>query len=166
MILPYQHLCTLGTRAICGSKGASIYTLDVVSCTLLSSWSHPLSGKSELKPDVGDVKTPAGQDSEHPPFKKRRLGSNEEGEADIQEPEAPAGILEPAANGKSRGGKQIPMLPTPRPQEPPFVILLTATNNGSHVVAVTGQDKTIWVLEHDGKGGLKELGRRYVPCLI
>lgn len=165
MVLPYQCVSPLGKGTIlCGSKGTSIYTFDTESHTLLSSWSHPLSGKSKPKVDVGEVGTPAEQESDQPPSKKRKLESNGEDRAgEDQEAETPAENAAPPANGKGRGKKpkQKPKQPAPRPQEQPFVILVTATSDGSHIVAVTGQDKTLWVLEHDGKGGLKELSQRY-----
>lgn len=42
-----------------------------------------------------------------------------------------------------------------------MVISLESTSDGQHVVAVTGQDKTVWTFEHDGKGKLKQLSERY-----
>lgn len=45
-------------------------------------------------------------------------------------------------------------------QEKPYVNLLKATPSGSHLIAVTGMDKNVWVFEHDGKGQLKQLSQR------
>lgn len=163
MVLPYQRLSILGKGAIlCGAKGTGIYTFDLESHTLLSSWSHPLSSKGEGQGVGVDESGQAGrQESEQPPSKKRKLGSNGEDKAEDQETGVPTENVGSTANGKGKGKKQKAKPSTPRPQEQPFVILITATSDGSHVVAVTGQDKTIWVLEHDGKGRLKELSQRY-----
>ncbi len=65
----------------------------------------------------------------------------------------------PANGEKSQKNRKTKWTP-PKP-ELPFVVLLTATEDGSHVIAVTGQDKTLWVFEHDGKGSLKEVSQRY-----
>lgn len=45
----------------------------------------------------------------------------------------------------------------------PVVTHLASTASGGHVVAVTGHDKTLWVLAHDGAGGLAQLSRRAMP---
>lgn len=174
MALPYQRVGTLGESAtiLCGSKGATIYTFDVASRALLSSWSHPLSRKSATEAGAEEaVAGDAGEpESDQPPSKKRKLESNGEGSVEGQQgPDAPAESTETAANGKAQGKKkqQKPKRATTRPlEERPFVVLLAATRDGSHVVAVTGQDKAIWVLEHDGKGGLKELSQRYGLCFF
>lgn len=47
--------------------------------------------------------------------------------------------------------------------EQPFVQSITTTIDGRYVVAATGSDKTIWVFEHDGAGGLKQLSSRTMP---
>ena len=172
MALPYQRLSTLGKSTIlCGSKGTSIYTFDLGSYTLISSWTHPLSKKSESKVAVDQTGQAGDQglEQQQPPSKKRRIepnGGDNVGEG--QAPEDPVGNADTTANnngngngnGKKQGKKQKSKHTGPRPQEQPFVILITTTSDGSYVVAVTGSDKTVWVLEHDGKGGLKELSQR------
>lgn len=42
----------------------------------------------------------------------------------------------------------------------PNIIALTATKDGRHVIAVTGEDKSIIVLENDGNGHLRSVNRR------
>lgn len=170
MVLPYQRLSTLGKSTIlCGSKGATIYTFDLESYTLLSSWSHPLSKNGEPNASVDEAGQADGQASVQPPSKKRRIESNGEAKAEEAQPtEVPVENSGSAANGngngnlnsKGRGKKQKPKHSSRPPQEQPFVILMTSTSDGSHVIAVTGSDKTLWVLEHDGKGGLKESSQR------
>ncbi|RYP56537.1 hypothetical protein DL771_011856 [Monosporascus sp. 5C6A] len=163
MGFPYQCLSTLGESTIlCGSKGTNIYTFDIASYTLLSSWSHPFSRKSGLKPGADEVGNSGGEESEQPPSKKRKVDSNTEDKAGDEPPERPAGEPE-AASGKHQGKNRKPKQPASRLQELPFVILITATSDGKHVVAVTGTDKTVWVFGHDGKGGLKELSQRTMP---
>jgi len=42
----------------------------------------------------------------------------------------------------------------------PMVQCLSVTNDGKHVVAVTGSDKVIWVFDHDGNGKLTVQSQR------
>ncbi|XXG94664.1 Type I HSP40 co-chaperone [Hypoxylon texense] len=172
MSVPFQCLCRLGQSSILSAaKGTSIHTFDLGSGPLhLSSWAHPLTkqdGTSNPQPTSQDGRDLNEQDSEQPPSKKRRLNPdekpNEEGKANQDE----TGAVKEAedANGKKKKKKEKKQKPESRarPAELPFVILLTATEDGSHLVAVTGQDKTLWVFEHDGSGGLKELSHRVMP---
>lgn len=94
-----------------------------------------------------------------PPSKRQKLGSDgaeldagPENEHDATQ-DAPANSEKNQKKGRGKWTQ-------PRP-EAPFVVLLTATSDGSHVVAVTGQDKTLWVFEHDGKGSLEQVSQRY-----
>ncbi|KAK2046985.1 WD repeat domain-containing protein [Colletotrichum somersetense] len=45
----------------------------------------------------------------------------------------------------------------------PVITIMTTTNDGSHLLAVSGHDKSLWVFEHDGKGNLKMLSQRQMP---
>ncbi|KAI0482818.1 hypothetical protein GGR56DRAFT_685847 [Xylariaceae sp. FL0804] len=98
--------------------------------------------------------------------KKRRLGTNTDAnagsEAGQEEQDGSvSAAAEISANGSARSKKQ---RRGPQPQaELPFVTILTATEDGKHLVAVTGQDKAVWVFEHDGRGILKELSQRVMP---
>ncbi|RYO87012.1 hypothetical protein DL766_005280 [Monosporascus sp. MC13-8B] len=149
MGFPYQCLSTIGeSTLLCGSKGTNIYTFDIASCTLLSSWSHPFSRKGGLRVGTDEAENSGGQESEQPPSKKRKVESNSEDKLGDEGPEKPAGEPE-AADGERPGKNRKPKQPAPRPQEQPFVILIAATSDGKHVVAVTGTDKTVWVFEHD-----------------
>lgn len=74
---------------------------------------------------------------------------------------------QPAAQDTPGKGKKNKKQGKPQPQlsERPMVIILTATKDNSHLVAVTS-DKSVWVFEHDGLGHLKQLSRRYVDIQI
>ncbi|KAH0436986.1 WD repeat domain-containing protein [Colletotrichum camelliae] len=50
-----------------------------------------------------------------------------------------------------------------RVPDQPVITLMTTTSTGSHLLAISGHDKGLWVFEHDGKGGLKELSQRTMP---
>jgi tRNA (guanine-N(7)-)-methyltransferase subunit TRM82 len=49
-----------------------------------------------------------------------------------------------------------------RVPDQPFITHLQVTSTGSHLVAISGHDKTIWVFEHNGQGSLKALSQRLV----
>ncbi|KAI1383217.1 uncharacterized protein F4822DRAFT_419695 [Hypoxylon trugodes] len=168
MGLPYQCVTRLGQSSIlCAAKGTDIHTFDLDSnSSFLSSWTHPSVkevGNSEPQGTVPEDQDIDEHENGQPPSKKRKLSSDErpsvEGENGKADIEAVEGVA--TANGK-KGKKQKSESSSQRP-ELPFVILLTATEDGSHIVVVTGQDKTLWVLEHDGKGVLKEISQRAMP---
>ncbi|KAL2757466.1 hypothetical protein ACRALDRAFT_1068045 [Sodiomyces alcalophilus JCM 7366] len=45
----------------------------------------------------------------------------------------------------------------------PIITHMAVTSTGSHLVATSGHDKTIWVFEHDGNGTLTQLSQRPMP---
>ncbi|TGJ78155.1 hypothetical protein E0Z10_g10609 [Xylaria hypoxylon] len=165
MGLPFQCLSRLGRGALfCAAKGCSIRTFDLsANSQPLFSWTHPSSRQAEDANQTGETHK-ALEDEEQaeqqPPSKRRKLGSDDAesnvGTDDMQ------GLPDTPANGK-KSQKTNKAKWTPAKPELPFVILLTATEDGSHVIAVTGQDKTLWVFEHDGKGSLNELSQRAMP---
>ncbi|KAI1208805.1 uncharacterized protein F4807DRAFT_134641 [Annulohypoxylon truncatum] len=174
MNIPYQCLSQLGQGSIlCAAKGTSIHTFDLNSGpSILSSWTHPLAKKAGNGKPHKDEKgtTQKGQDPDEKesgqrPSKKRKLSSDEKPDIKGEDDQADAGIVEPAASSDGKKQKKQKQKSESRAQQPelPFVTLLTTTEDGSHVVAVTGQDKAIWIFEHDGKGGLKELSQRVMP---
>ncbi|KAI0383817.1 hypothetical protein F5Y04DRAFT_21959 [Hypomontagnella monticulosa] len=163
MKTPYQCMTRLGQGSIlCAAKGTSIHTFDLdagAEPSFLSSWTHPHSKQvGDNEPQETNLEVNE-QESGQPPSKKRKLDSGEKSNGSGETNKADSVVAEAPANGK----KQKKARPSYQQQELPFVILLAATEDGSHLVAVTGQDKSIWVFEHEGKGGLKELGQRAMP---
>ncbi|KAI0842095.1 hypothetical protein F5Y06DRAFT_258972 [Hypoxylon sp. FL0890] len=171
MNLPYQCLTRLGRSSIlCAAKGTSLHTFDLDSgSSFLSSWTHPATKKaenSEAQEKEAGQEGQEGQDlneqeSGQPPSKKRKLDSDDKPNSEGKDSHADTKIVEATANGNGKNKQKAES----RGQQPefPFVNLLAATEDGSHLVAVTGQDKTLWVFEHDGKGVLKELSQRVMP---
>ncbi|KAI1281058.1 hypothetical protein F5Y07DRAFT_317580 [Xylaria sp. FL0933] len=154
MGLPFQCLSRLGKNTLfCAARGGSIQTFDLTASSQpLFSWSHPSIKQAGAEDE--------GRTENQPPSKRRKLASDDAEENVGVENEQ--GMPNTPTNGEKnqKKGKKTSRPPQP---EAPFVILLTATEDGSHVIAVTGQDKTLWVFEHDGKGSLKELSRRAMP---
>ncbi|KAK6954394.1 hypothetical protein Daesc_004361 [Daldinia eschscholtzii] len=178
MNLPYQYLSRLGRSSIlCAAKGASIHTFDLdAGNSFLSSWTHPLAKKSgngepqETNQEGQEDQKLDEQESGQRPSKKRKLNAEkkpsgaEEGTSQADTGTVEAAETATAAAAANGNGKK-KQKPESRVQGPeiPFVALMTATEDGRYLVAVTGQDKTLWVLEHDGKGVLKELSQRVMP---
>ncbi|KAI2638146.1 hypothetical protein GGS21DRAFT_509955 [Xylaria nigripes] len=166
MGIPFQCLIPLGKGSIfCAAKGSSIHTFDLTaSPQQLFSWAHPSSKRTKSSNAVNeaqndDVNTEQTE-QDQPPSKRRKIDPDNAG-PDIQaegEQDAP----ETPGTGKKNKKKAGANWSAPK-QEAPFVVLLTATSDGSHVIAVTGQDKTLWVFGHDGKGALKEISQRAMP---
>ncbi|KAI5926828.1 hypothetical protein F4810DRAFT_653732 [Camillea tinctor] len=159
MALPYQCLTALGKGGIlCAARGTSIYTFDLASDSrLLSTWNHPSTrqfenGKAQVAAQENEQ--PKESESDQPPAKKRRLGSEDKSKSE-ETSQHDAGS--PASGHKKQKPK-----PAPPRQEIPFIILLIATEDGSYVIAVTG-DKVVWVFEHSGQGMLKESSQRSMP---
>ncbi|EXF81528.1 WD repeat domain-containing protein [Colletotrichum fioriniae PJ7] len=137
----------------------------------------------EVSSGVPTPSTPANEE-DGPPAKRRRVDSGEEGKAEEAQEEAndaDAMVVdsEPqkAENQKrdrrkgtknmrrnNRDGQQNNRgTAFARVPDYPVITIMTTTNNGSHLLAISGHDKSLWVFEHDGKGNLKELGQRQMP---
>ena len=151
--LPYQFLCPAGPDGIhCVSRGGSILTFSVDG-THLSTWHHPSAlsqpqqnEEASVPEETVEARDP--EDGQTPPSKRRKTD-------DEAEP--------PAAAAAKTSKKQIQRKTRPKsPLDSPCVVLLKSTDDGKYIVAVTGQDKTVWVLEHEGRGELKELSQRWV----
>lgn len=142
------------------ATGACLNTFDISTGSKISRWSYTNEG--DLTTRATDLEAPnlLSQKSEtssidivlesEPPSKKRRLsGSENEDEAAIKE--------------KAPRRKQ--KRPTQKPSAA-NIVALTCTSDGQYVVVVTGEDKTVRVLEHDGHGVLKQLSTRYAPFKV
>lgn len=183
MKTPYSHVHALGDY-IFAARGGGVHTFNVVTGSHISSWIHPDTEKQaantaenaaptvpeEAKEDV-DME-PAPPASEEPPAKRQRLDEageakdTEEGEVDVnaaEDQEKGSKKKGKKAKNRARGGENHRSAQGP---ERPIVVLITSTENGKHVIAVSGHDKVIWVFEHDGEGKLKQLSQRSVKILL
>jgi tRNA (guanine-N(7)-)-methyltransferase subunit TRM82 len=161
---PYQCLRKSGNILVAASI-SSLDTFNLENGKRISSWDYPLptgtaglvknstpteiAGIGARKSDClpADIVLPSD-----PPTKRRKLSNSpttEENEFVDQNKQKISKPTEPAN----------PM------SEAPAIIALTSTRDGKHVIAVTGEDKTIRVFEHDGKGGLHQTSERSVNFL-
>lgn len=169
MKLPFQCVLAQGDILFAG-RGGDLHTFKIEDGSYISSWRYPvtLEGESSTKSDefkdevVASAATLSQESPEQeqgPPAKRVKLDDTPES--------AQQQGQENGENGeaKNRGKKTNRRADaTSGPAERPFVQVLTATKDGKYIVAVTGQDKTIWVFEHDLAGNLKQISQRYNSC--
>jgi tRNA (guanine-N(7)-)-methyltransferase subunit TRM82 len=162
MKLPYQQIQVNG-NVIFTARGGKIHTFSLSTGAWLSSWRH-----EQAKQDSASGATSAGN-ADGPPAKRQKTEAAQAAQA-AKDPEASSetalksGELAQKDKKGSRNG------PTgrkavSRPPEQPLITHLRCTDDGSHVVAVTGHDKSIWVFAHDGEGSLTQLTQRYVHSM-
>ncbi|KAK3941560.1 hypothetical protein QBC46DRAFT_100683 [Diplogelasinospora grovesii] len=148
-VVPY-HILTVCGDVIFAARGSHIDSLNT-SLERISTWKHPLKEGGAGQ----DISSPAPAPAADGPPAKRRKVDAEDGQE--QEAESAAAAKNGQEGKETGGGWEKPS------NERPFIQGLVTTTDGRHVVAITGSDKTIWVLEHDGKGNLKQLSQRMMP---
>lgn len=153
---PYQCLKQCG-KYLVAARGSSIDTFDISNNTYLSTWKSPvpesvmeakMAGEEtniqsgEQKPETSTPESPA------PPAKRRKLSSSE----GTEEKTVVVQQLKKKAKKES----------TPKIIEPPPITALTITKDHKHLIIITGEDKTIRVLEWEGTVGnnLKQISAR------
>jgi len=163
MRMPYQCLAKCG-NILLAARGSRIDSFNLENGSLLSTWSCP-STQENLNGKVADgatIKKITTQNSESssvditldapsPPAKRRKLSSSE------------AADVEPGSKeGKKKQNNRSDAVASGL--EAPAVIALTATRDARHVIAVTGEDKSIRVFENSieegGKQELKQISKR------
>lgn len=159
--LPYQRLCLSGGTTLIAARGSQIDIFDLMFAggAYLSTWKYPSKIKSDSaeKSEKGaSIETPGTVENgeESGPSTKRRKLSNE----DSAETE---GIKGQETKGKNGKGKR-KSSKSPQGSEVPNVVLLACTgaSYNQHVVAVTGEDKTIRVFKLGKDGVLEQLSER------
>ncbi|CAN8099130.1 unnamed protein product [Discula destructiva] len=162
MKLPFHGVHVRGD-ILFAARGGAIHSFNTDG-SHISCWKYPVEeAKSQ---NNGQHSTPvATQDNDDddsgPPAKRVKVEN--EGEAESKPARSDAGSTD--GQKKGRGKKQQHGHSNlAQPPEHPMVIIMASTHgeNASHLVAVTS-DKSIWVFEHDGRGGLKQLSRRTMP---
>ncbi|KAK7924564.1 tRNA (guanine(10)-N2)-methyltransferase [Apiospora marii] len=157
--LPFQFLCALGQDGIlCASRGDTLYTFGA-DCALIAE--HSLGGSPATAPEgssnAEEERNPAPQKGPSEATSQTQ-GTEEEVNESATPPPKRRKVDSSAVNG---GGQKKKKAEKPaEATEKAYVILLKATGDGSHVVAVTGGNKTVHALEHDGKGHLTGLSQR------
>jgi tRNA (guanine-N(7)-)-methyltransferase subunit TRM82 len=160
--MPYQCLKKCGNILI-AARGSSIDSFSLEDHSLLSTWKCPSSHDPELTQTSSEItikltaqnsEVPVDvvRDPSSPPAKRRKLSAAR----DLQEPSEKNGTEKKKVNNRSdavASGLQAPA-----------IIALAVTTSGKHVIAVTGEDKSIRVFENvfepDGKHQLRYVSQR------
>ena len=162
MAIPF-HLLVVCRNIIFAARGSEIYSFTS-EFEPISGWKYPAKQPlaAATQPPAAPKPSPAPE-GEGPPSKRRKVVSGQDagdngseggkGNGDAVDGQSPG--VGGKKQGKEKNGNQAPL-----PHERPFIQSLAATTDGRHIVAITGCDKTIWVLEHDGAGNLKQLSQR------
>ncbi|KAJ4323455.1 tRNA (guanine-N(7)-)-methyltransferase non-catalytic subunit trm82 [Fusarium piperis] len=180
MKIPYNVVHVSGS-VLFAARGGKIHSFNLDDGAHLSTWKHPDVDKvdaavkaisdeaSSEKPVSQEPAVVEGEGGDEPPAKRQKVEEpKDEAVKETEQTEEPA---ENQASGKKKGGKKSKNRNQPRSKEHnisrvpdrPVITHLTSTGEGSHVLAITGHDKVIWVFENDGKGNLAQLSKRTMP---
>ncbi|RKF84115.1 tRNA -methyltransferase non-catalytic subunit trm82 [Golovinomyces cichoracearum] len=158
--MPYQAIEAIG-NLLFAARGSSIDLIDTKNATILSTWTCPPTHSqnhhiaSEVESGEGSFNNLGEKNENSPPVKKRKLSSEKNNLSDKNLKEAE--VLE-STDGKNKGDAYH--------VESPTVSILTSTLSGKHIIIVTGEDKSIRVLEKVGEDQsqkLVQLSQRVMP---
>ncbi|KAG4432211.1 hypothetical protein IFR05_012310 [Cadophora sp. M221] len=175
--MPYQCMVTCGNILV-AARGSSIHSFNVETGSLLSTWTCPASQEvkkekvpateTQQKEETLNLETPTeGGDLEAngPPAKKRKL-SSENVEAKSEETSTPNADKEQQDGKKKKQKQNNRSDAVASGLQAPAVIALAATQDGRHVIVVTGEDKSIRVFESVEEGGshrFQHISQRAMP---
>lgn len=152
--VPYQCLKTCGNLLI-AARGSSIESFNLRDGSLNSSWKAPGNPAPAVKkeheevvalvPQTSDMSVNSTNEDSAPPAKRRRLS------ATAEEAKVSKGPTMKKVNSRAQVFNV--------GLENPNVIALAVTRDCRHVIAVTGEDKSIRVLKVEGET-LTEISRR------
>lgn len=172
MRIPYGCVTT-HSGVVFAARGGQIQTFKLGGGPALATWNHP-EAEREAAASVQSAgesaeKTgqPAGAENstleDEPPTKRQRV---EQGAPEELTPEAGTATAQEDAGestkGKKKGKKGYGTSRGPFSRQPDYhlIIILEVSADGKHVAAVSGNDKTLWVFDHDGNGALRESSKR------
>jgi tRNA (guanine-N(7)-)-methyltransferase subunit TRM82 len=171
MFLPYQSIKRCG-KVLVAARGSSIDTFNLevgslLSALTVSSTQDPKTANSSSEKAQNTLQSQMLRSSEDvvlqssPPAKRRKLSAAEE-DGSAQESNQKNGSRK-EEKGSKKCNKRLDAVASGL--ETPAVILLAATGDGRHVIAVTGEDKSIRVFQHD-LGELEQLSQRSVTPIF
>lgn len=167
MKTPYNRLHARG-NILFAARSGKIHTFNLQDNSFISTWTHPaavVSNKTDSNVSQVLNETPAEaaeiSTENEPPSKRQKVSENATDDNDATRLQTGADNQKDKAKGpKERQKTAKDNMRLANVPDRPVIIQLTSTEDGAHVVAVTGHDKAIWVFEHDGKGNLKKLSSR------
>lgn len=175
--MPYQCMEKCGNFLV-AARGSNIDLFSLSDGSFLSTWQCPAiqapqkakTATVETKPKLENQESQTSSvetvvDTTAPPAKRRKL-SNEEG----QDEKSVKGAKEEVTGAKKQTKKEKKQNNRSESVtsglDAPAVIALAVTSDSQHVIAITGEDKSIRVfsvISQDGNTRLDHLSHRYVP---
>ncbi|KAF4499953.1 tRNA (guanine-N(7)-)-methyltransferase subunit trm82 [Fusarium agapanthi] len=175
----------VGGNVLFAARGGKIHSFSLENGSHLSSWKHPdvdkvdaavkaISGDILTEKPVTKTHTAEEEDGSGPPAKRQRTEEPKD-ETTPTKPEVQEDTQiseETKSEGKNKGGKKSKNRQDQhraknhnisRVPDSPVITHLTSTPDNSHILAITGHDKAIWVFENDGKGSLNQISKRTLP---
>ncbi|KAF5698961.1 tRNA-methyltransferase [Fusarium globosum] len=184
MKFPFNVVHVSG-NVLFAARGGKIHSFSLEDGSHFSTWKHPdvdrvdaavkaISGDILTENPVTKTHNAEEEDGSGPPAKRQRTEEPKDettpAKAEVQEG---AQISEETkSEGKKKGGKKSKNRQNQqrakdhniaRVPDRPVITHLTSTLDGSHILAITGHDKAIWVFENDGKGSLNQISKRTLP---
>ena len=153
MLTPIQRLLYCSRQGssrlnvLLAASGPSIRTFNNDG-TCISKWSHLEPAESTKNTRDRSPGSHEGKDSEVPPGKRRKVSDA----GNASEASSVEVVVENGRKKRRKSKRKDLMVPS--------VINLIATSDGKHVVAVTGEDKSLRVLELLENGALKQISQR------
>ncbi|KAG8419818.1 tRNA (guanine-N(7)-)-methyltransferase non-catalytic subunit trm82 [Metarhizium acridum] len=174
--IPYNRVQTIG-NILFATRGGKIHSFNLSDHNHISTWQHPdiekhiresdskTEPKDETKTPTDAENVPETEESE-PPAKRQKVA---EGDLNFPVGDATATKEEnvqkkgKGGKGKGKGDNHGDKSRMGRVVDRPLITLMTCTDDGKHLIAVSGHDKSVWVFEHDGEGQLTQLSQRVMP---
>lgn len=157
MLTPYQCIQKCGNVLIAASI-SRLVSFNLEDGSQLSAWTFPVSrSKSPGLSAAGDINGKLGapetdasaadiEQSSKRPTKRRRISNSANNRETVQKDTD----MQEEMHSKY----------ATNPSQAPCFTVLKSTNNGSHVIAIVGEDKSINVFEHNGRGKIRHVSRR------
>ncbi|KAF4342788.1 tRNA (guanine-N(7)-)-methyltransferase subunit trm82 [Fusarium beomiforme] len=183
MKIPFNVVHVSG-NVLFAARGGKIHSFSLEDGSHLSTWKHPDVDKVDaaVKAIAGEIpsETPEekdnvaeAEDEDGPPAKRQKTEEPKD-ETTPAEPsyQEETRVTEGIKSGKKKGGKKSNNRQNQqrtkghnisRVPDRPVITHLTSTPDSSHILAITGHDKSIWVFENDGKGALNQVSKRTLP---
>ncbi|KFG80485.1 tRNA methyltransferase [Metarhizium anisopliae] len=157
--IPYNRVQTIG-NILFATRGGKIHSFNLSDHKHISTWQHPDVEKQSIAGDSqtqleSETKTPTNAENapeteqSEPPAKRQKVA---EGDLNIS-----------GGKGKGKSDNHGDKSRMGRVVDRPLITLLTCTDDGKHLIAVSGHDKSVWVFEHDGEGQIIQLSQRVMP---
>jgi tRNA (guanine-N(7)-)-methyltransferase subunit TRM82 len=181
MKTPFSRLHVCG-GILFAARGGNIHSFNLDDGSYLSTWKHPDVDKvaavtaealklaeasnSDYIATPNSVVEIDSSDAQQPPAKRLKVEQPKNGETNVAADDSMQMDEEDGAEAEQENGKKKKKPKSQnrilaiKLQDRPLISLLTSSPDESHIIAVSGHDKSIFVLENCGQGVLNLLSQR------